>query len=476
MLQHRPEVLRTLPFIGLLLIWNVVCWRFPFFWDNILNSRIAQWYLSSGFSALVVPEEMDAGHPPFFSLYIALAWKVFGSSLAVAHLAMLPFLLGIQWLSYRMGKRFLPGNLGHWAMLIPFIEPAILAQSAQISPDVALLFFYLLAMEALLVKRRGLLFLALIGMAAVSFRGILSFSAIFCTDLALGWLDGKRRPDWIKVWPYLGAGLAAMAWLWYHQHTAGWLLTPPESTYGGHRKLAGIQGGIRNLAIIVWRLFDNGRVLMWAWLAFGLWRVRAVHGLHADHKRLFMLCFFPILLLSILFIPFTNPIGHRYFLVAYFFGCLLSLRLVLDVLKGSRRILMLAVLVLALVTGHFWVYPDAIAKGWDASLAHLPYHGLKEKALGEMEKLGIGRHEVCTDFPMLSAESSIDPGKKGAESFLPLPLSEVECKYILYSNISNGFREAPWKDLEGNGRWRVVFRHGRWPVRMVLYQQVAEFE
>jgi hypothetical protein len=41
---------------------------------------------------------------------------------------------------------------------------------------------------------------------------------------------------------------------------------------------------------------------------------------------------------------------------------------------------MLAVVMLAgLLSGNFWVYPDTMAKGWDATLAHLPYHHLRQK-------------------------------------------------------------------------------------------------
>jgi len=69
----------------------------PFFWDGALHSKLAHWYLEHHFQNLVPPPELDSGHPPFFALFLAVVWRVFGRSLLMSHLLMLPFILGSIW-------------------------------------------------------------------------------------------------------------------------------------------------------------------------------------------------------------------------------------------------------------------------------------------------------------------------------------------------------------------------------------------
>ena len=67
-----------------------------FFWDTVqLASAHATYYFQNQFSSLLLPVDIDSGHIPTFGIYIAFVWKLFGRSLAVSHLAMLPFALGI---------------------------------------------------------------------------------------------------------------------------------------------------------------------------------------------------------------------------------------------------------------------------------------------------------------------------------------------------------------------------------------------
>ncbi|HHG85364.1 MAG TPA: hypothetical protein ENJ82_11515, partial [Bacteroidetes bacterium] len=173
--QHlNRQDLRILLIAGtLMVLWNIYCWQFPFFWDNVLNAKIAHWYLDTGFSQLTVPEGLDAGHPPFFSLYLAVVWRLTGgASLAIAHVAMLPFLLLLLVQYYKLAVRLLPENGKLWALAFLVCEPTFLAQSSMLTPDIALVSLFLLCLNALMDGRRGLQAVAMTLMAAVTFRGI----------------------------------------------------------------------------------------------------------------------------------------------------------------------------------------------------------------------------------------------------------------------------------------------------------------
>ena len=94
---NQPSVL-TLPFFAVVAWATWVVRGHFFFWDTVqLASQHAQFFLENGFSTFLLPDEMDSGHPPTFGFYLALVWRVFGKTLSISHLAMLPFLLGIVW-------------------------------------------------------------------------------------------------------------------------------------------------------------------------------------------------------------------------------------------------------------------------------------------------------------------------------------------------------------------------------------------
>ena len=60
-------------------------------------------------------------------------------------------------------------------------------------------------------------------------------------------------------------------------------------------------------------------------------------------------------------------------------------------------------MLLGLLTGHFWIYPDPVAKGWDATLAHVPYFGLRREAITYLDNKGIPLETVGSDYPNLCA-------------------------------------------------------------------------
>ncbi|MEK7253678.1 MAG: hypothetical protein AAB316_02970, partial [Bacteroidota bacterium] len=78
----------------------------PFFWDTIqLASKHAHFFYDTDFQSLILPENIDSGHPPAFGMYLALVWKIFGKTLTVSHFAMLPFLWGIVFFILKIGER-----------------------------------------------------------------------------------------------------------------------------------------------------------------------------------------------------------------------------------------------------------------------------------------------------------------------------------------------------------------------------------
>ena len=146
-----------------------ICWPFlvvgflffwwskdhPFFWDTVLlGSKIAHFYYDNQFQSLILPLQLDAGHPPFFGAYIAMWWTCLGKSLWVSHLAMLPITLGIIWQVYRLCRYFFDHHVEiRWAMLILLTDATLLAQCSLVSPDVVLVFASLWAVNSVLYRQ-----------------------------------------------------------------------------------------------------------------------------------------------------------------------------------------------------------------------------------------------------------------------------------------------------------------------------------
>lgn len=187
----------------LMLVWNVLSWRSPFFWDAVLYSKMASWYLETGFTQLMLPKVWDPGHPPFFGIYIALTWKVFGRSLLVAHLAMVPMLLTIVVQFQRLASRWLSKTGCYWAMTLLFCEPTFLAQMGMLSPDIAILAFYLLAINALMDGKRWLAAIAMVLLGSVSVRGMTMVPTLIISEFLWARFMGERKPDWRQIWAYV---------------------------------------------------------------------------------------------------------------------------------------------------------------------------------------------------------------------------------------------------------------------------------
>ena len=150
----RYLILTLLMLVALLATWQVR--DHAFFWDTVqLASRHAHWYYGQHFQHLLLPDEIDSGHPPGFGMYLAAVWVLFGKSLAASHLAMLPFLFGIIYLLYIIGSYF-GGQRSSWMLiLLAFAGPVLAGQSVLVSPDIVLVFAFLLALSGILYQKEA---------------------------------------------------------------------------------------------------------------------------------------------------------------------------------------------------------------------------------------------------------------------------------------------------------------------------------
>jgi len=446
--------------------------QIPFFWDTITqSSKWAHWYYEGSFQQLLLPPELDAGHPPFFAIYLALLWTLFGKSLWISHLAVLPFTIGIVWQIARLARTFFPKSRHFWILLFVLSDATFLAQSTLVSSDLVLTFGLLLALNGVLEQKRGHIIFGSLLTGLVSIRGIFAIAALFLFIISRFYFNSSKtnrgafKPDLLSLLP---TALVLLLYYGWHYSQTDWLISTPEEAWSGHRTFVSLPEVFRNAGILGWRLLDFGRIGIWLALLAGLVGVNFKTLLHDEKIRdlvLFILSF--LIAFAPAFLLISNPIAHRYLMPLYFIIALLAAYL-LNAKYGHHRLLKWGMLLVILiqVSGHTWVYPRKIAQGWDASYAYLPYFKLREQMIQYIDSQAIPWEEVGTEFPNIGPMKYIDLNDEEA-GFVAKDLDQQS--YILYSNVFNDFSDEELDRLEKE--WRVEQRFDKKGIEMVLYRK-----
>ena len=353
-------------------------------------------------------------------------------------------------------------------MALVLLDPTLLGQAALVTPDIVLVWFYLAALNALLSGQRTKLASCLVGLTLLSMRGAIAGGALLGTELLLGLGQAEGKiidKQWRRLWTYLPWLVATLVWMGLHYYHYGWVLYRHDGPWAAGAARVGLWGMARNVGLIGWRLVDMGRVMLWVvgvLLVVRLWRRRL--WAEASHQITAMVLA-PLLVISIVLIGYANPIGHRYYLVVYLLvGVWVAHHLTETGVVG--RWVAYALCLLALGSGHFWVYPDNIAKGWDASLAHLPYFRLRQEMLTELTNRQIPLAKVGSDYPNAYPLRYPDLGDD-ERAFAAKDLSRNE--YVLQSNVMNGFADEELTELQS--KWTLLGEKRGGQVYFRLYQR-----
>ena len=134
-------------------------------------------------------------------------------------------------------------------------------------------------------------------------------------------------------------------------------------------ELASVNEIARNIGVFGWRLIDFGRVFIFLLFAFlsmqslRKWRFK-------DHtiQTLFLIAMTQFILFFAIIIIFRNPFGHRYLIPIMIPIIIVTVYWISTYLR--RPWLWLSLCFISLVSGHFWLYPEKVSQGWDATTMH----------------------------------------------------------------------------------------------------------
>jgi hypothetical protein len=470
--------LRELPAYLIYIVLFLLTVSYPFFWDTIqLASKHATYFYSAGFSSIILPNEIDSGHIPALGIYLAVIWKILGRTLIISHLAMLPFVVGIVYQTMILSRRLFSNRWYPWAALIILLDPSLMAQSTLVSPDVIVVFFFLLAVNSLMENKKIFLSLSLAGLTLASMRGMMCVAVLFVSEIIL--LAVRTKSDTGKLFPvnilsrlkkkaapYIPAAIIAIIFFSWHYYKTGWIGYHENMPWAEFFERPDLKGAMFNLFILGWRIIDFGRLFVCIAGLFCLWHYfKNKPILSGDLGLTLTILTVLLLILGTAMVMHKNLSGHRYLIPVYLMFTISVLFYIFNVADETfPKKLLTIVMIAGLLSGNFWVYPDRIAKGWDSTLAYLPYFSVRQKMLDLMEEKNIKPDDTGTGFPNEDKFDFITLNGN-MNSFTRRDLKSN--RYIFWSNIFNDFSDA---ELDSLKSWPEIREMKSCQVKIILYR------
>ena len=405
------------------------------FWDNVLfTSKIGTHLYENNLFNWMLPDNLDAGHPPTLVFLLAILWKVFGQKLWVSHLLILPFTIGFLYQLFQLTSYFIKNKIhSFFAFLLIIIDPTLSTQFVLVNPEIIQLFLFLLAINSILYERYFLKIVALFFLSIISLRSMLLFGGVFLFEIInLKYIVKTEKAILSKklIFSYVIGIIPAIAYLSIHYIEKGWLISHANSPWSGHRNFVSLNEFLKNCAVLVHKYIDYGRFIIYFVIIYIFIKFKK-SAFSKVSKQLLILSFSSVFFIIIASLLSSNPFGHRYFLISYILLNLLSFLLFVKFLKKKRFVYCL--IFITLITGNLWIYPKEIAQGWDATLAHLPYYSLRLKAIDYLNNNKIEIEDVASFFPNKTALHHVD-FKNDYRSFQDF---NKKNDYVFYSNVYN---------------------------------------
>jgi hypothetical protein len=253
----------------------------------------------------------------------------------------------------------------------------------------------------------------------------------------------------------LPAVFVAFSWYFYHFAKTGWWLATPSPAWSNQRGFVNGIGLFKNMLSIARCFFDFGMVMLSVISLFELLKDKYLN-------KLAVLWMIPFFIFSFSFLPFSNPINHRYFSIVL---VLMIPGVVRFLSVRKQRYTMLVVF--ALLLGNFQIYPGKISNGWDCTLAHQSYFHLRNEFNQYFIRHKIDKTRIGSAFPMNASFAQSDLTEDTVR-FIDINGEDItKVPYVLYSNISNDFSD---EQLELLMHWKVIKKNQRGLVQMFFLQ------
>ncbi len=438
----------------------------PFFWDNTIYSELSSHYYFNGFKTIIAPSSLDLRGFYFYQLYMSLAWKLFGRTLLVSHLVILPFIIGIVFEFYKVAKYFLSDKMIPVAIILLLLEPTFNTQSLLMGYDIIPLYFFMVSINLLLQQKFKLLHFSLLLLALSNFRGLFLVAAIFIFQQLQFYKEHKFFQIKLFIY-YLPATIAIIIWSLFHKINTGWYFFSPMYE-NNDEKTNSLMMMIKQLGFISWKLIDFGRIILWLITIIGWYILSRRLRITVKFKLLLYLLLIPLMVTSIFMAAISNPIGHRYFMFTYLI-LIIAACYIIEQLKSKKSfIAVITIVSVTLCTGNIWLYPERFGNGWDSSLKVLPYFKMKNEMDRFIVENKIAPSDIGTQFPLIADKqfSYLTDSSFHYTNVWRGPLNTY--KYYLQTNVINTDIPEQVEDVKRN--WTVIKDLKQGLVYLILYK------
>ncbi len=458
-ISSRYSTLTISIILGLIAL--LVSYEYGIFWDNVLfASKMGNHLYENGIFDWTIPDNFDPGHPPFLAFLLAVAWKLFGHSLWVSHLTMLPFIVGTVYQLYHFTNYYVKNkSIAYLGLLLILVDPTLMTSFVLVNPETIIVFFFFLTINGILYQKNNWKFIGLFLLSIITFRSMMLFAGLLLFDILNDSVIQKKKIKELINFRMLGfysvAALPGIIFVIWRLLIKGWLQTHSESPWVSLWKFASIKEFFYNVIFLIWRYLDFGRIFIFLFLIITFLSLRKRILQNKSIQQLLLLAICSVLFIIITVLLSTNAFGHRYFIVSYICVILVGFLTLIELKKYKNTLFVF--LLIGLITGNLWIYPEKISQGWDATLAHTPYHQLRKEAIQFLEIEEIDFKQVGTFFPNYNTIDEIDL-TGDYRSFAHF--NKVN-KYVFYSNVYN-LSDKEYRILEKN--YQEIKRFARFGV------------
>ncbi|MCF6212755.1 MAG: hypothetical protein L3J45_01880 [Flavobacteriaceae bacterium] len=443
----------------------------PFYWDNIIQLSVpANWYFETNFNFFYLPDTIATGHPTFVGMYFASLWKIFGRSLMVCHLGMLPFVFGLLLQLRKFLKNInIKGNLTVLLiMLVVILDPTFLSQLSLITFDIIQLFFFFLCVNLILKNKHSAFAFCYVILMLISLRASIMAGGLLIFNILFNYygLNKKiRAKDYLKFIPGI---VSLFLFLLLFKINKGWVIhNTVSNNWGTSAKYASFYQIIRNTGVFIWRLIDFGRLGIYLFFVFFLFKTISLRKFQDKTlKTLFLIIITQFIVLFPIIVIYQNPFGHRYLLPIIIPTLVLTVYWIKNYTKFS--FFGITFVFVVLLSGHFWIYPLKISQGWDATTLHWKYFTVSEKMNSFIKENNFDKKEIATFFPNKYSRylSHIEEDKNDVYKGVVF-----KDGYILYSNAFNVSDKVIDTLYSKNSHWKLVKKYSEAKIFISLYKK-----
>jgi hypothetical protein len=443
-----------------------------FFWDSIQALSVPANYLyDNNFSNFNYPN--GVADPPLIHFILALGWKIFGRSLAASHFVLGIFSVGCIYQVFIFCKRnVVVKNAAVFVFLLMILDASFLTQLSLLFPDVLLFFFSFLSINLYQKNKRlllsfSLLFLSLCSLRAFAICGAIGM-AIFFHEL---YGDKNKTPAHVfkrSIIPFLPSIAGIVIFFASKKITTGSFFIQDNSMWKASWEIVNSKQFLGNIKGVIRFMLDSGTIVIWMALIFLWFNLKDKRKFLNENGLVAYLFVATLFVMCLLTLPFTNTFGKRYFILPCIFLNFLAGKMAFEVLKRQAAVAICTLMILGMISSHFWKYPDRFSKAWDCSLGHLPYYRLRQQAVDYVKQNNIDPASMSFFFPGSQAGKYIELNDSEM-FFADFDLSKNS--YATCSNISN--RDIALTN-EIKNHWQLVKTFSNCGIYISIYKNPAK--